>query len=110
MAQLSKEKNSVFHFPNSLSDFYLGAYFTAKKLALRFVAAVWCLSCFIFIQSYSCKLTSVMTLPKLKPLIDSVYDIPKISGLQVVTNRANAVYAAFSVRERAHLVYRLHVE
>ena len=51
-----------------------------------------------------------MTLPKLKPLIDSVYDIPKIGGLQVVTNRANAVYAAFSVRERAHLVYRLHVE
>ena len=79
--------------------FILGGYFSAKKLALRSVAAVWCLSCFILVQSYSSVLISVMTLPKLKPIINSVYDIPKISGLQVVANRGMAVQAALSVRK-----------
>ena len=78
--------------------FILGGYFSAKKLAIRSVAAAWCLSCFILVQSYSCVLTSVMTLPKFKPLIKSVYDIPNISGLQVVANRGKAVEAALSVR------------
>ena len=77
----------------------LGGYFSGKKLALRSVAAVWCLSCFVLIQSYSSVLISVMTLPKLKPIINSVYDIPKISGLQVVANRGMAVQAALSVRK-----------
>ena len=40
-----------------------------------------------------------MTLPKLKPLVNSVYDIPKISGLQVVANRGMAIEAALSVRK-----------
>ena len=98
--QLMTEK--IF-FPQSEHNcklyFILGRYFTAQKLALRSVAAVWCLSCFILVQSYSCVLISVMTLPKLKPLVNSVYDIPKISGLQVVANRGMGVEAALSVRK-----------
>ena len=49
-------------------------------------------------------LISVITLPKLKPLVNSVYDIPKISGLQVVTNRGMAVEAAFSVRKPSTVI------
>ena len=99
--QLMAERK--FFFPQSDHNcklyFILGGYFSAKKLALRIVAAVWCLSCFILVQSYSCVLISVMTLPKLKPLVNSVYDIPKISGLQVVANRGMAIEAALSVRK-----------
>ena len=84
--------------------FILGGYFSGKKLALRSVAAVWCLSCFVLIQSYSSVLISVMTLPKLKPLINSVYDIPNISGLQVVANRGMAVQAALSVRKASIVI------
>ena len=78
--------------------FYLGGHFHAKKLALRCAAAVWCLACLILVLSYSCVLTSVMTLPKIKPLINSIYDIPKISGLEIVAVRGMAVDAALSVR------------
>ncbi len=76
----------------------LGGHFTAKKVALRCVAAVWCLSCLILVQSYSCILISVITLPKTRPIINSIYDMPKINGLQMVVNhRGMAVNVALEV-------------
>ena len=59
-----------------------------KRFAIRCMAATWCLACFVFVQSYSSVLTSVLTLPVTpKPLIHSIYDIQKVKGLNVVVVR-----------------------
>lgn len=42
-------------------------------------------------------LISVISLPINKPIINSVYDIPRIGGLQIVVNRGMALDAAFAV-------------
>lgn len=72
-----------------------------RKLAMRCVAATWCLACFVLVQSYSCTLTSALTLqPEPKPLINSVYDITKEKGLEIVVVRGLAIDLTFSVFSR----------
>ena len=62
------------------------------------MVGVWGLACFVLIQSYNCTLTSVFTLPtEVKPLINSVYDIPKGNGLKIVVNHGMGAETALLV-------------
>lgn len=72
---------------------------------IRLATATWCLACFILIQSYSCNLTSVLTVPQFtKPIINSVYDIPKVKNLQVVVYRGYGTDVLLSVRIYYHVL------
>ena len=70
----------------------------SRKFAIRCVAAVWCLACFVLVQSYSCVLTSVLTLPSTPhPLINSIYDIPKVKGVNPLVVRGSGPDVVISV-------------
>jgi len=57
---------------------------------VRAVAAAWALLCFVMIQSYNTTLISFLTSPEWKPIIESVYDIPKVPGLQITVDKGYA--------------------
>ena len=63
-----------------------------RWLSIRVLAGAWCLSCFVLITAYSSVLISYIISPNLKPVIDSVYDIPNVPGLQVVIEKDSTLY------------------
>ena len=49
-----------------------------KQIAIRFLTGAWCVACFVLISAYSSVLIAFVTSPDpFKPLINSVYDLPK---------------------------------
>lgn len=55
-----------------------------KTLVIRLMTGAWCLSCFVLITAYSSVLISFLTAPdKLKPLINSIEDLPKFPNIKV---------------------------
>lgn len=77
---------------------FKGGTLMERKFAIRCIGATWCLACFVFVQSYSCVLTSVLTMPATpQPIINSIYDIPKVKGLKLVVLRGLAPDLVISV-------------
>lgn len=58
----------------------------------------WCVACFVLLTAYSSVLTSYIVAPNLKPVIDSIYDIPKVPGLQVVIDKDATLYKVLMVK------------
>jgi len=56
-------------------------------IVIRVLVGSWCLSCFFFVQIYCCNLTSHLTMPHTKPLINSIDDIANLPGLKVTLDR-----------------------
>ena len=60
----------------------------SSRLSIRILTGVWCLSCFVILTAYSTVLTSFFIVtPTIKPVIDSIYDIPKVPGLLVLADK-----------------------
>lgn len=59
--------------------------------ATRLVAATWCLTAVVFIYLYSGCLTSFITIPKLRPLIESLDDLATSVDLEL-TILKNSVF------------------
>ena len=78
-----------------------GDYTPGRWLSIRILAGTWCLSCFVLITAYSSVLTSFIVSPNIKPIIDSVYDIPKVFGLQVLIDKDSTMYKAYTM---VHLI------
>lgn len=70
---------------------------SGRWLAIRILVGTWCLACFILIRAYSSVLTSFIVSPNLKPVIDSIEDIPKVPGLQVVIDKESTLYKSLAV-------------
>ena len=81
-----------------------GASVSARWIVIRILAGAWCLACFFLIQLYCSTLTSHLTSPLRKPLIDSVYDIPNTPGLQIVVDRGFAADTLLSVGYHYYLL------
>jgi hypothetical protein len=63
---------------------------------VRLLAGVWCLCAVIFVYVYVGILVSVLIVPKLRPLIDSLEDLPA-SNLPYGTRKATSTEALLSV-------------
>lgn len=48
---------------------------SSKRLAKRVAAGAWCCGCFFLVQAYCSTLTSHLTSPNQKPLINSFFEI-----------------------------------
>lgn len=48
-----------------------------KSLTLRLIGAVWCLTATVWTSAYSGQLVAQFKNPAIRPLINSMYDIPK---------------------------------
>ena len=67
--------------------FYKGGWCSSKKLAIRLAAGAWCLASFV----------SFIVSPNLKPIIESIRDIPKVPGLQVVAIKGSSIERVWPV-------------
>lgn len=65
----------------------LGQILYSKRLAIRIVAGTWCCACFFLIQIYSSTLTSHLTMPNQKPIVNSFYEIANTPGVSLTVNR-----------------------
>ena len=77
--------------------FYKGGWCSSKKLAIRLAAGAWCLASFVIITAYSSVLISFIVSPNLKPIIESIRDIPKVPGLQVVAIKGSSIERVWPV-------------
>ena len=74
-----------------------GGCCSSKKLAIRLAAGTWCLACFVIVTAYSSVLISFIISPNLKPIIESIRDIPNVPGLRVVAIKGASVERVLSV-------------
>ena len=75
-----------------------GAHFTDQRLPIRLAIFSWIFFIFIISYSYSTTLISHVSSPLLKPVINSLHDIPHVSGLRILVRRWNALDTVFLVR------------
>jgi hypothetical protein len=68
-----------------------------QKLTIRLLAGSWCVACFVLVTAYSSVLISFVTSPYYKPLIRSVYDIPKNPNIKITVNRGWSPDLLFTV-------------
>ena len=61
------------------------------RLAIRLVASSWALLSFVVVMSYSSTLISYVSSPNRNPIIESVEDIPKVPGLQIVVDKGYTI-------------------
>ncbi len=71
-----------------------------QKLVVRFLAGAWCVASFIIVTAYSSVLISFVTAPNLKPLIDSVYDLPIKQNIKLAVDRGWSPEFLFLVRKK----------
>ncbi len=62
-----------------------------NHLAIRVAAGAWCLGCFFLIQIYSSTLTSHLTAPNQKPIVNSFYEIADTPGVRLTVDRGFAI-------------------
>jgi hypothetical protein len=65
--------------------------------APRFLLGVWCLCAMVFIYVYVGILVSFLSIPKLRPLVDSLEDLPT-SGLDWGVKQGTAQLTIFTVQ------------
>ena len=75
-----------------LSDFIhnrVGQRFYSKLLSVRFALGAWCLGCFFLVQIYSSTLTltSHLTSPNQKPIVNSFDQIADTPGVSLTVDR-----------------------
>ena len=66
-------------------NYLQGSYFPDKRLAVRIVAAVWCLTACVLVNSYNSVLISYVTSPNAEPLIRSIKDLGN-SSIHIVVD------------------------
>lgn len=69
-----------------------------QKLTIRFLAGAWCTACFVLVTAYSSVLISFVTSPNYKPMIQSLYDIPKNPKVKITVNRGWSPDLLFTVK------------
>ena len=76
----------------------IGQRYFPKRLAIRIVAGAWCCVSFFLVQIYCSTLTSHLTSPNQKPLVNSFFEIADTPGLILTIDKGLAVDQAFQVR------------
>ena len=76
-----------------------------SKLCVRLVAAAWCVGAFFIVNSYSTTLISHITASIEKPLINSVYDLPKKPEILVAVEEGRGPDGVFAGAQNGILKY-----
>ena len=74
----------------SLSNL-LGQHYFPNRLGVRVVAGAWCCTCFFLVQIYCCTLTSHLTSPNQKSLVNSFFEVADTPGVTLTLDRGYAV-------------------
>ena len=77
---------------------------------IRFLAGAWCLTGFVLITAYSSVLISFLTAPDpLKPIINSVNDLPKKPNIHFMVNKgwiADLIFQVSTIITRIRLLHK----
>ena len=65
------------------------------------MATVWCLAAVVLTNVYSSALISYVSAPNRQPIIDSIYDVPKVPGLEIVVDKGLGADVVVSVNDTA---------
>ena len=60
-----------------------GMSLSAKCLRIRILAGAWCCTCFFLVQAYSTSLTSYLTYPNQRTIVNSFFDIADTPGVSL---------------------------
>ncbi len=63
----------------------------SERLAVRVAAGAWCLGCFFLVQIYCCTLTSHLTSPNQRPIVNSFYEIANTPGVRITVDKGFAM-------------------
>ena len=85
-----------------------GEYFPSFKLPLRILAGVWCLVMLVVINGYTGNLISYLTVPKLKPIVNSFQDLAESDTLKIAVEAKTVLAETFLV-SRLNLFVRKYV-
>lgn len=64
-----------------------GNHCESKWQAIRITAGTWCLATLVLVPAYSGNLLSFIVSPTVKPIVNSIYDIPNVPGLRAAVDR-----------------------
>lgn len=85
---INNRRSSYWHHVVSILFQGGGLASYSRSTAIRITSCVWCLSYFFLIQFYCCNWTSQLTTSRQsKALVESVYDIPNVTGLRITVTR-----------------------
>lgn len=74
-----------------------GQVFRQRKVSVRCLAGAWCVTVFLLVTAYCSVLTSFITSPNYKPLINSIRDLPKKPDIKLITVRGLSPDVLFMV-------------
>ena len=80
-------------------------------MAVRLIAGAWCLAAFVLVPAYSGTLTSFLTSPIARPIVDSYHDIPDrviSAGKKVAVEGGLGVDKQFQLWVSNVLLFILH--
>lgn len=68
-----------------------GQHYFPKRLAIRVAAGAWCCGAFFLVQIYCSTLTSHLTSPHQKPIVNSFFEIADTAGVSLTIDRGYAM-------------------
>ena len=75
----------------NIFDNNIGQHFLLKRLTIRLAVGAWCCGCFILVQIYCSTLTSHLTSPNQKPLVNSFFEISDTPGVSLAVEKGYAI-------------------
>jgi glutamate receptor, ionotropic, invertebrate len=66
-----------------------GEYFHERKLPVRILVAIWCLMALILVNSYTGNLISYLTVPKMKPVVNSFEELANSQDTKLTIEARN---------------------
>ena len=78
----------------------LGQHFASAKLNIRLAAGAWCVGCFFLVQIYCSTLTSHLTAPNERPIVNSFFEIADAPGVRLTFDRGMGIDAMLQQVDR----------
>lgn len=79
--------------------FFQGNYVQPKQTSLRVAAGMYCLMALVFINAYAGNLVSYLTVPKLKPIVNSFEDLALSLELKLAVDARSIMANRFLVSD-----------
>ena len=95
--------NFRYYFTTYLMFWIIGGVSPHRTMKIRFLFGIWCLALLVLGIVYNTVLVSFITLPVYQPLINSIFDIPKSTGVRVTVDKDRGADLYFRVRFQLHL-------
>jgi hypothetical protein len=89
---------SIKENKGAFNKYIIGDSCASELLSFRFVAGVWCLAAFIFVQAYTSTLITYVVMPINPPLINSINDVFENRDIQLLIYKIAPLNIFSSVR------------